>query len=109
MISLHHHTKVAQSIDESLNNAGFDYYDLWLMHWPQAFAYIDNKANPREPGPNGEPDQGQYIVDDNSSFNETWADMEKILATGKVKAIGISNFSVKKLAPTSLDLFDSSF
>lgn len=31
------------------------------------------------------------------TFNETWADMEQVLATGKVRAIGISNFSIKKL------------
>ena len=26
--SLHHHAKVADSIEDSLKNAGFDYYDL---------------------------------------------------------------------------------
>ena len=66
------------------------------MHWPQAFAYIDNKPNPRGAGPNGEPGEGYFILDNDTTFNETWADMEKCLATGKVKAIGVSNFSVKK-------------
>ena len=95
-ISLHHHAKVAESLDESLSNAGFDYYDLWLMHWPQAMANIDDKPNPRGPGSNGEPGGGHYIMDDKTTFNQTWADMEKALETGKVKAIGVSNFSVKK-------------
>ena len=67
------------------------------MHWPQAMADIDDKPNPRYPGPNGEPDQGEYIMNDDVTFNQTWADMEKIFeTTGKVKAIGVSNFSVKK-------------
>ena len=67
------------------------------MHWPQAFANIDDKPNPRYPGPNGEPDQGDFIVDDTVPFNQTWADMEKVYESGgKVKAIGVSNFSVKK-------------
>ncbi|KAI5475099.1 hypothetical protein MNV49_001923 [Pseudohyphozyma bogoriensis] len=34
---------------------------------------------------------------DSPTINETWAEMEKVLATGKVKAIGVSNFSVKTL------------
>ena len=67
------------------------------MHWPQAFANIDDKPNPRYPGPNGEPDQGDFVLDDKTSFNQTWADMEKVYGSGgKVKAIGVSNFSVKK-------------
>lgn len=66
------------------------------MHWPQAFANIDDKPNPRYPGPNGEPDGGEYILDDSVSFNETWAEMEKIHKAGKARSIGVSNFSVKK-------------
>ncbi|THH02936.1 hypothetical protein EW145_g6673 [Phellinidium pouzarii] len=100
-LPLHHHAKVAESLDESLGNAGFDYYDLWLMHWPQAFANIDDKPYPRHPGPNGEPDEGEYITVDKPTFNETWADMEKAYESGKVKAIGVSNFSVKKLLETA--------
>ncbi|EJC98072.1 reductase AKOR2 [Fomitiporia mediterranea MF3/22] len=96
-LPLHHHARVADSIEQSLTNAGFDYYDLWLMHWPQAMANIDDKPNPRYPGPNGEPDNGDFIMDDKTSFNQTWTDMEKIYQSGKVKAIGVSNFSVKNL------------
>ncbi|EKM53336.1 uncharacterized protein PHACADRAFT_259634 [Phanerochaete carnosa HHB-10118-sp] len=96
-LPLHHHAKVSESYQDSLNNAGLDYYDLWLMHWPQAFANIDDKPNPRHPGPNGEPDGGEYIVVDKPTFNETWADMEKVYESGKVKTIGVSNFSVKNL------------
>lgn len=55
------------------------------MHWPQATKI----------GSNGEtitlrPDEHPTIID-------TWKDMEKLLATGKVKTIGVSNFSIKTL------------
>ena len=66
------------------------------MHWPQAFANIDDKPNPRYPGPNGEPDAGEYVVSDTPTFTETWADMEKLYEAGTVKTIGVSNYSVKK-------------
>ena len=31
----------------------------------------------------------------NTTVNETWSKMEDLLETGKVRAIGVSNFSVK--------------
>jgi len=35
-------------------------------------------------------------LDDRFNFNDSWAEMEKLLDTGKVRAIGVSNFSVQK-------------
>jgi diketogulonate reductase-like aldo/keto reductase len=37
-------------------------------------------------------DKGQVMLDD-TPFTETWAEMEKLLASGKVKNIGVSNFT----------------
>ncbi|KIJ46249.1 hypothetical protein M422DRAFT_29381 [Sphaerobolus stellatus SS14] len=86
----HHHGRVKESLEESLKRAGFEYYDLYLMHWPQAFVFRNDDPNPLR-------EDGNYDVVDHPDVNETWADMEKLLETGKVKAIGISNFSVKTL------------
>ncbi|KAG1761854.1 reductase AKOR2 [Suillus occidentalis] len=85
------HTKRVQwSIDQSLKNAGLDYFDLYLVHWPHSVAYDENESRPRNP-------DGQIKLDETGNFNDTWAEMEKVLASGKVKAIGLSNFSIKTM------------
>lgn len=76
------HHDVTKGFDESLAKLGLDYIDLYLMHWPQAC-----------------PDENPFARDDSISYIETWQAMEKLLETraGKLKAIGVSNFSIKTL------------
>lgn len=75
------HADVEAAFDESLEKMGLGYIDLYLMHWPQA-----NKKGTKE-------------VDASVTFVETWKSMEALLTSrkGKVRAIGVSNFSVKTL------------
>jgi diketogulonate reductase-like aldo/keto reductase len=68
------HDAVLKAVDESLERLGMDYVDLYLVHWPV---------------------KGMY--------KEAWRAVEAIYATGKAKAIGVSNFMVhhlKDLLPT---------
>jgi 2,5-diketo-D-gluconate reductase A len=51
--------------EASLEKLGLDYVDLYLIHWPAA-------------------QQGRYL--------DTWRAFEKLLADGRTKAIGVSNF-----------------
>ncbi len=57
-----------QAFDESLLKLGTDYLDLYLIHWPVEALY-----------------------------KETWAAMEDIYNSGRVRAIGVSNFTVGQL------------
>ncbi|GET26817.1 aldo/keto reductase [Prolixibacter sp. NT017] len=52
-----------KAFDTSLNKLGFDYLDLYLVHWPVSRKYKD-----------------------------TWKALEKLYKDGKVRAIGVSNF-----------------
>ncbi|KAL4262080.1 NADP-dependent oxidoreductase domain superfamily protein [Pleurotus pulmonarius] len=85
-----HHSRVLQSFETSLSNLGLDYVGLYLMHWPQRVAYEEGNELPKNP-------DGSIRLVESPSFVEVWADMEKLVDTGKVRAIGVCNFSIKNL------------
>lgn len=58
--------RVLASIDKSLANLGTDYVDVYFIHWP----------------------------DYNTPFEETMTALEEVVAQGKARFIGISNFAV---------------
>jgi diketogulonate reductase-like aldo/keto reductase len=65
---------VTQSIDESLAKMGLDYIDLLIIHSPQPW--------------NEFREENRYFKEN----KEVWKAMEDAYKTGKVKAIGLSNF-----------------
>ncbi|GAA5841606.1 hypothetical protein JCM11251_004230 [Rhodosporidiobolus azoricus] len=79
------HGRVKDAFEESLEALGTEYIDLYLMHWPQA---IQKGESAKPLGPNDSP-----------TFSETWTAMEELLKTheGKIKNIGVSNFSIQNL------------
>jgi diketogulonate reductase-like aldo/keto reductase len=82
--------RVAESFNASLEALGTGYVDLYLIHWPQAVLYEEGNRLPKNP-------DGSVKTTDQVNFNTAWAEMEKLLDTGKVRAIGVSNFSIKTL------------
>ncbi|KAJ7729521.1 aldo/keto reductase [Mycena maculata] len=84
------HHRVHDAFQESLDLLNCEYIDLYLLHWPQASTgvvdFSDINAKDMALPPDAHP-----------TFVETWQEMEKLLATSKVKLIGVSNFSVKNL------------
>jgi len=61
-----------RAFDASLSRLGFDYVDLYLMHWPIR-----------------------------GMMRDTWRAMEEILASGRTRAIGVCNFLVHHLEELS--------
>lgn len=83
---------VAKAFEDSLAKLDIEYIDLYMMHWPVAL-------NP-EPGvmiplrADGSRDLDEQV---NGRFEDTWAAMEKLLDTGKVKNLGVANFAIPNL------------
>lgn len=82
------HQRVEKALDKSLGDLGVDYVDLFLMHWPVTLS-------PDTGAEYGKEDRTQHASD--WDFRDTWREMEKILYTGKVKAIGVANCSTVNL------------
>ncbi|KAI0075148.1 Aldo/keto reductase [Panus rudis PR-1116 ss-1] len=81
---------------DSLERLGLDYVDLYLMHWPMTVQYTGDDLESMDVVlPKDE--KGNLKLLEHPNFNETWTMMELLLNTGKVKAIGVSNFSIKTL------------
>jgi glycerol 2-dehydrogenase (NADP+) len=78
-------------LDQTLQNLGLDYIDLWLMHWPVPMN--PNGNHPLFP----KHEDGSRDLDTKWSYVDTWKGMEEVQKSGKVKAIGVSNFSVPYL------------
>lgn len=84
------HSQVETAVRKSLSDLQLDYVDLYLMHWPVSLPPNEPKA------PNfGKEDRKTHASD--WDFAKTWAEMEKLLDTGLVKAIGVANFSTVNL------------
>ncbi|KAG8699714.1 hypothetical protein FRC09_006444 [Ceratobasidium sp. 395] len=86
-----YHRRVEESLNLTLKALGTDYLDLLLMHWP-----VPLNQNGNHPLFPTLPD-GVRDVDKEWTIAQTWAQLEALLAAGKVRAIGVSNCSELKL------------
>ncbi|CAI7633562.1 unnamed protein product [Penicillium pancosmium] len=80
----YHPSDVERAVDNSLRDLDTPYVDLLLMHYPCTF----------KRGPDQFPrDADGRMVAGETTYLDTWKAMEKVTKTGKIKAIGVSNFS----------------
>ena len=68
----HHPDDARKAFEHTLSALGFDYVDLFLIHWPLPTLY-------------------------NGDFVSTWKVMEEFKAQGRARSIGVSNFQVAHL------------
>uniref|UniRef100_U5EY15 Putative aldo/keto reductase family n=1 Tax=Corethrella appendiculata TaxID=1370023 RepID=U5EY15_9DIPT len=86
----HNPDLVAQAFQKSLDNLGLDYIDLYLMHTPMGYKLnAEDSLMPLDSDGNIEFTDYDYV--------DTWKSMEKLVETGKVKSLGISNFNSEQI------------
>src|SRR4028118_677066 len=71
--AFHEPDEARRAFDTTLSELGFDYVDLFLIHWPLPTVY-------------------------NGDFVSTWKALEEFKNDGRARSIGVSNFQIDHLA-----------
>jgi len=87
----HRPSEVEKQLNTTLSQLGTPYLDLYLIHWPVAFVPGRGTSPTRADKPD------QVEIDTETSVVETWKAMLALPSTGKVRAVGVSNFTVQQL------------
>lgn len=83
----HGKDRVEAALNQSIQNLGVDYLNLYLIHWPVSI-------KPEKPFAQSVDD---LLSPEQSPMSETWESMESACEKGLTRHIGVSNFSVQKL------------
>ncbi|RAL06957.1 aldo/keto reductase [Aspergillus homomorphus CBS 101889] len=86
----HQPEHVEAALNRSLADLQTDYLDLYLIHWPVAFRHSTTTNQPIVE------ETGLIDVID-VPIKDTWAALEDLVAKGKVRSIGVSNFTREKI------------
>ena len=86
-----HLDRVHHFFELSMEALQLDYVDNYLMHHPVGFQYVDdNDLHPVGP-------DGKYLIDMSTDILVVWKEMEKLVDSGRVKTIGLSNVNVSQI------------
>ncbi|XP_040894247.1 aldose reductase-related protein 2 isoform X2 [Toxotes jaculatrix] len=75
-------------LNKSLSYLQLDYLDLYLVHFPVGLKKMGDELFPKK--------DGEMLTSD-VDYVDVWRGMEALQASGKVKSIGVSNFTILQL------------
>jgi alcohol dehydrogenase (NADP+) len=84
----HGRANVQPALKKSLHDLKLEYLDLYMIHWPM----------PLKPGVGIPKIAAEFASPAAVPLSDTWAGFEDAVGAGLTRHIGVSNFSVKKLA-----------
>lgn len=74
--------------NKSLSDLQLDYLDQYLVHFPVGLKKVGDELFPERDG---------KILTTDIDYVDVWRGMEALKATGKVKSIGVSNFTMEQI------------
>lgn len=83
----HEQARVREGLQKTLSDLKLDYLDLYLVHWPVAFAHGFSFARNKE----------QFLTEEQAPLAQTWEAMAQLNSEGLAGSIGLSNHSLAKM------------
>ncbi|KKA26228.1 hypothetical protein TD95_000030 [Thielaviopsis punctulata] len=93
--TFHDPERVEPIVRKQLADWGIDYFDLYLIHFPVALAWVDPAV--RYPPGWHYDDAGTEIRMSTATIRDTWTAMEALVDAGLTRSIGISNFQAQSV------------
>ncbi|XP_004069873.1 aldose reductase-related protein 2 isoform X1 [Oryzias latipes] len=75
-------------LNKSLKDLQLDFLDLYLVHFPVGLKKVGDELFPMKDG---------KVLTSDIDYVDVWRGMEALQASGKVRSIGVSNFSILQL------------
>ncbi|XP_064548361.1 1,5-anhydro-D-fructose reductase [Drosophila montana] len=86
----HHDPRDVRRIcEKQLEALGFDYIDLYLMHFPVGYKHMCDEIL--------QPMDGNKVQTSDVDYIDTWHAMEELVKLGMVRSIGVSNFNMEQV------------